>query len=190
MAPMEDNLNRTLANLRKQAIKTKVANEDNLVADKGPRIFSELSNKSMWHKPMALYSLRLLKMETMSKMHFSLTMVRQQLWQARNHLTQWQLIRTLVSKACLSTYHRIRTLFVLKAAKAATIMPTQTQTIPTTSHLHKMLVQQHFHQSLQQPINKTNSHIKAACLPKHQVKQHKPFLIKLNQLENLEPIAK
>ena len=177
---MEDNLNRTLANLRKQAIRTKVANEDNLVADKGPRIFLELSNKLMWHKPMALYSLRLLKMETMSKMHFSLTMVRQQLWQAQN-LTQWQLIRTLVSKACLSIYHQIQTLYVLKVAKAATIMPTQTQTIPTISHLHKTLVQQHFHQSVQLPINRTNSHIKATCLPKHQVKQHKLFLIKLNQ---------
>ena len=189
MVPMEDNLNHTLASLRKQAIRTKVANEDNLVADKGPRTFSELSNRSMWHKPMALYNLRPLKMETMSKMHFSLTMVRQQLWQARN-LTQWQLIRTLVSKACLSTYHQIRTLFVLKAAKAATTMLTLTQTIPTTSRPHKMLVRQHFHQSLQLPINRINSHIKAVFLPKHQVKQHKPFLIKPNQSENPDQIAK
>ena len=186
---MEDNSNRTLANLRKQAIKTKVANEDNLGADKEAKTFSELSSKSMWHKLMVLYSPRLPKMETTFKMHFSLRMVHQQLWQVRN-LTLYQLIRKLVSRGCLSTYHQIRTSCVLRAAKAATTMPTQTPTLPSTSHLLKILVQQHFLQSLPQLINKINSHIKAACLHKHQVKLHKPFLIKPNQLENQELTAK
>ena len=125
----------------------------------------------------------------MCRMHFSLIMVIQLLWQARNLPILSQQTRTVASRACPNSFRPMLTLCAPKVAKAVITIQILTQTTHTTSRLPKMLVPRPS-LLLQHPANRINSRIKGAFSPKPQAMRHKHFLTKHNLLVNLETTAR
>ena len=125
----------------------------------------------------------------MCRMHFSLIMVIQLLWQARNLPILSQQTRTVASRACPNSFRPMLTLCAPKVAKAVITTQTLTQTTPTTSLLPKILVPLPSLQS-QHQANRISSRIKGVTSPKLRAMLHKHFLTKHNLLVNLEPTAR
>ena len=125
----------------------------------------------------------------MCRMHFSLIMVTQLLWQARNLPILSQQTRMVTSRVCLNSSLQMLTLCAPKVAKAVITTQTLIQTTPTTSLLPKILVPLPSLRS-QHQANRISSRIKGVFSPKLRAMQHRHFLTKRNLLVNLEPTAR
>ena len=125
----------------------------------------------------------------MCRTHFSLIMVIQLPWRARNLPILSQRTRMVASRVCPSSSLPMLTLCAPKVAKAVITTQILTQTTLTTSRLPKMLVPRPS-LLLQHQANRINSRIKGVFSPKLRAMLHKHFLTKRNLLVNQEPTAR